>query len=69
MDFEVTPVFNVTMRATDKELQFVERVVSIVLVNVDDPPSFLGAMRSLPENTAAGLLLGGPLLVYDQVWG
>ncbi|MBI5759286.1 MAG: cadherin repeat domain-containing protein, partial [Planctomycetales bacterium] len=58
LDFETTPVWTLTVRATDATGLFDSAAVTINLTNINETPDVLPATFSLVENSTAGTLVG-----------
>ncbi len=60
IDFESNAVFNLTVSVTDNGVPPATGVgaVTITLQNVNDPPTILPQTFSVPENSAAGVVVG-----------
>lgn len=65
LDFEVTPVFTLTVTVTDNGVPAASGsgIVAISLQNVNDAPTILPQTFTVPENTAAGVLVGNVIAV------
>lgn len=60
LDFETTPTFTLTVRATDdgEPFAFSESQVVIDLTDVNEAPMLLGASFTVPENSPGGTIVG-----------
>ncbi|WP_425616193.1 cadherin domain-containing protein [Anatilimnocola sp. NA78] len=60
IDFETTPLFQLTIRVTDSGFPSLstDATVTVNVLNVNEQPTASGAIFALPENSAAGTLVG-----------
>ena len=67
-DYEMRPLYTVTVRATDPDGESVTILVSISVTDVPEPPAFASSstVRSFPENTPPGRPIGLPVTASDD---
>jgi hypothetical protein len=67
LDFETTPVFSLTVEATDSGTPPATgtATVTVTLTDVNEPPVVSPATFGLAEHSAAGTLVGTPVVVTD----
>ncbi len=64
LNFESTPIFNLTVQVSDGSLSS-SAAVTVSLTNVNEAPSISPQTRSIPENSANGSAVGTPLTASD----
>ena len=65
LDYEVTPMYNLTVEVTDPTGLTGSNYIYVKLSDKNERPSVLPATLFIPENSAVGIPVGSPVVSYD----